>query len=56
MFKCIRGRTKKKTENEKKSMLAMLQIEKNYVGITCLSRNMFLIQFVWCFDFLADLK
>lgn len=29
MFKFIHGRTKKKTENEKKSMLAMLQIEKN---------------------------
>lgn len=28
MFKFNRDRTKKKTENEKKSMLALLQIEK----------------------------
>lgn len=47
---------KRKQKMRKKSMLAMLQIEKNYFGITCLSRNMFLTQFVWCFDFLADLK
>lgn len=56
MFKFIRGRTKKKTENEKKKHVGNSSDRKKNIGITCLSRNMFLTQFVWCFDFLADLK